>query len=228
MPGSLGGSQIQSVAMGWQVYAISRRTLDVAHSAFNVSLVGLFTFVPLLLLSLPGRARRSTAATAGELVRLPCYVVEIRGELPSWLWRALVWGRAGLPRSCQAVAVLFGAALAPLLPAMMVLAPTPVPRELLPKVGSPWYSLAWQTASIGGPAMAGLLIIISPGVAYGAGLFVFYFAAASSVLLLIRARNHGLGSSQSETRLELVREGLVYAWVRTRWCRVPSPWTWRL
>ena len=38
------GSQIQSVAMGWQVYALSRRTLDVAHSAFNVSLIGLVTF----------------------------------------------------------------------------------------------------------------------------------------------------------------------------------------
>src|SRR5579872_7429268 len=49
--GSL-GSEIQSVTMGWQVYAISRRTLDVPHAAFNVSLIGLCTFAPLFFLAL--------------------------------------------------------------------------------------------------------------------------------------------------------------------------------
>ncbi|MEO7027365.1 MAG: MFS transporter, partial [Caulobacteraceae bacterium] len=43
--GSL-GSQVQSVTMGWQVYEISRRTLSVGQSAFNVSLIGLITFAP--------------------------------------------------------------------------------------------------------------------------------------------------------------------------------------
>ena len=65
------GSQIQSVAMGWQVYALSRRSLDVAHSAFNVSLIGLVTFAPLLLLALPAGEtvdRHDRRARAGFLL----------------------------------------------------------------------------------------------------------------------------------------------------------------
>ena len=48
------GTQIQSVTMGWQVYALSRaRHLSVGQSAFNVSLIGLITFAPLFFLALP-------------------------------------------------------------------------------------------------------------------------------------------------------------------------------
>src|SRR5262249_36866002 len=40
------GTQMVAVAVGWQVFAINR-------SAFDLGLVGLFEFLPLLLLSLP-------------------------------------------------------------------------------------------------------------------------------------------------------------------------------
>ena len=38
--------QIQSVAVGWQIY-------DIAHSALALGLVGLCQFVPMFLLTLP-------------------------------------------------------------------------------------------------------------------------------------------------------------------------------
>ena len=71
--GSL-GSQIQSVTMGWQIYDISRRTLGVEQSAFNVSLIGLITFGPLIVLALP--AGESADRYDRRRVLLMCYAGE--------------------------------------------------------------------------------------------------------------------------------------------------------
>lgn len=46
------GVQVQSVALGWQVYAIARLTRSVGESAFMVSMIGLAQFLPLLALTL--------------------------------------------------------------------------------------------------------------------------------------------------------------------------------
>ena len=46
-------SQIQSVAMGWQMYALARQTRSVEESAFLVGMIGLAAFVPVFLLTLP-------------------------------------------------------------------------------------------------------------------------------------------------------------------------------
>jgi MFS family permease len=199
--GSL-GTQIQSVAMGWQVYAISRRTLDVAHSAFNVSLIGLVTFAPLLLLALP----------AGEIadrhdrrrVLTWCYAAEITG-VAILAWSTLT-GQASVPLLLS-VAVLFGGARSFFSPAMTALGPMLVPRELLPRAIA-WNSLAWQSASIAGPAISGLLIAASSGAAYCATLGL-YLAAA---ICLAPIRRSTAPAVQAGSRLELVREGLRYVW----------------
>src|SRR3954465_11905014 len=46
-------AQIQSVAMGWQMYAIARPTRSVEESAFLVGMIGLAAFAPVFLLTLP-------------------------------------------------------------------------------------------------------------------------------------------------------------------------------
>jgi MFS family permease len=196
------GSQVQSVAMGWQVYALSRRTLDVAHSAFNVSLIGLVTFLPLLALVLPAGEtadRHDRRAVLGV-----CYVIEIAGV--AVLAFASLAGFASVPL-LLAVAVLFGAARAYFSPAMTALGPMLVPRALLPRAIA-WNSLAWQSASIAGPAVGGLMIAASPGAAY-CGVLGFYLAAAGC-LGLIRASARP--AAQAGSRLELVRQGLAYVW----------------
>src|SRR5579859_1933126 len=98
--GSL-GSQIQSVTMGWQIYAISRHTLSVGASAFNVSLVGLITFAPLFFLALPAGETADRHDRRGVL--MVCYAGEIAtvGVL-SW---AAFTGAATIP-------LLLGTALA--------------------------------------------------------------------------------------------------------------------
>ncbi len=194
------GSQVQSVAMGWQVYALSRRTLDVAHSAFNVSLIGLVTFAPLLLLALPAGEIADRHDRRGVLGL--CYAAEIAGV--AILAFATLAGVASVPL-LLAVAVLFGAARAFFSPAITALGPMLVPRELLPRAIA-WNSLAWQSASVAGPAVGGLLIAASPGAAY-CGVLGFYVAAALCLGLI---RGSARPAAKAGSRLELVREGLAY------------------
>jgi MFS family permease len=196
------GVQIQSVAMGWQVYAISRRTLDVPHSAFNVSLIGLVTFVPLLLLSLPAGEMADRHDRRGVL--LVCWAFEILGAAVL-AWTTLT-GQASVP-ILLCVAVFFGGARAFFSPASTALGPMLVPRELLPRAIA-WNSLAWQTASVAGPALGGFLIAASPGGAY-CGTFVLYVGAAACLLPI---RKPTKPQTQPGSRLELVREGLAYVW----------------
>ena len=196
------GSQIQGVTMGWQIYAVSRQTLSVGASALNVSLIGLVTFVPLLLLALPAgemadrRDRRS--------ILLICYIGELVA-VAVLVWAALA-GRAGVPL-LLAVAVLFGTSRASFSPAGGALGPMLVPRHLLPRAIA-FNSLAWQSASIAGPAVAGLLIAISPGAAYLTVLVLY--VAAVICLALIRGSTRPAPSAASGTAM--VREGLAYVW----------------
>src|SRR5688572_31642053 len=39
------------IVIGWQVYDIARRTMDVGDAAFQLGLIGLVQFVPLFLLT---------------------------------------------------------------------------------------------------------------------------------------------------------------------------------
>ncbi|HEY5071111.1 MAG TPA: MFS transporter [Caulobacteraceae bacterium] len=199
--GSL-GSQIQSVAMGWQVYEISRRTLSVGQSAFNVSLIGLITFAPLFFLALP--AGETADRYDRRRVLLLCYC----GEIAAVAILAVVTLRhiATVP-VLLAVALLFGASRSFFSPATTALGPMLVPRALLPRAIA-WNSLAWQSASIAGPAAAGLLIAISPGFAYPT-TFVLYIAAGAALLTI---RGNTTPQAQPGSRLALVSEGLHYVW----------------
>ncbi|MBV8593362.1 MAG: MFS transporter [Caulobacteraceae bacterium] len=199
--GSL-GSQIQSVTMGWQVYEVSRRTETVAASAFNVSLIGLVTFAPLLLLAMP--AGETADRRDRRAVLLACYAAEALAV--TILIVASVSGAASVPL-LLAVAVLFGVARAFFSPAGTALGPMLVSRALLPRA-IVFNSLAWQSASVAGPAVAGLLIALSPRIAYGTTLALYIVAAVA--LSLIRGRT--TPEAQPGSRLELVREGLAYVW----------------
>ena len=196
------GSQIQGVTMGWQIYAVSRRTLSVGASALNVSLIGLVTFVPLLLLALPAGEAADRHDRRGILML--CYAGELTA-VAILVWAAFT-GQASVPL-LLAVAVLFGTSRAYFSPAGGALGPMLVPRELLPRAIA-FNSLAWQSASIAGPAVAGLLIAVSPGAAYTTVLGVYL--AAVVCLALIRRPTRP--AAQAGSRVALVKEGLAYVW----------------
>ena len=197
------GTQIQSVAMGWQVYDLSRQAhLSVGYASFNVSLIGLITFAPLFFLALPA----GVAADHYDRKRLMmfCYVGELIAA--SILTAAEVWHFASVSL-LLGVALIFGTSRSFYSPALTALGPMLVPRELLSRAIA-WNSLAGQFASIFGPALAGALIAVSPAAAFGVP-FVLYAMALVSITQL---RGVTRPVSQGGSRLAMMREGLAYVW----------------
>jgi MFS family permease len=197
------GSQIQSVTMGWQVYEISRRAhLSIGQSALNVSLIGLITFAPLFILALP--AGETADRHDRRAVLLFCFAGE--SVAVAILAAASFLHFATVPL-LLCVALLFGSSRAFFSPASTALGPMMVPREHLPRAIA-WNSLAWQSASIAGPAMAGFLIAVSPAASYAATLGLYIVSTIA--LLLIRRNTRPV--VQPGSRMELVKEGLHYVW----------------
>jgi MFS family permease len=197
------GVQIQSVAMGWQVYDLSRQQhLDINHASFNVSLIGLITFAPLFFLALP--AGMSADRYDRKRIIMLCYFGELAPA--AILAAAEVFHFASVPLLLS-VAVIFGTSRAFLQPASTALGPMLVPRELLPRAIA-WNSLAGQFASIIGPAIAGLLIALAPAAAFE-GSFVLYLG---TLVALSMIRTHSTPQAQPGSRWNLVKEGLAYVW----------------
>ena len=149
--------QMQSVAIGWQVYALTHRTLDLGWVGFSL-------FLPAILLSLvTGHVadrfdrRRVLAACYGSLA------------LTSLVLLAL--SRAGLstPLPIYAAAFLVGTARAFSGPSGQALMPSLVPKEQL-SVAVAWSSSVWEVATIAGPACGGALYASAghPWVVYAA------------------------------------------------------------
>ncbi len=150
------GSQMVAVAVGWQVYAIHRSALDLG-------LIGLAEFVPLLLLALPAghlsdrfsRRRVFAIATFIEMVVVSLLiVVSLSGAHQLWPFLTLA--------AATGAAVAIGMPPARALPAMVV------PFDLIPNAMA-IRSLAFQMATIAGPALGGFLFSIRPEVVYGVG-----------------------------------------------------------
>ena len=195
-------AMIQSVAMGWQIYAIARLTRSVEESAFMVGMIGLAAFVPVFLLTL------HAGETADRYNRKTILLVCMTGEAASVLTLALAsWqGWASIPL-LLGVAVVFGASRAFFSPASTALGPMLVPRKLLPRAIA-WNSLAWQSASIAGPAVGGVLVALSPAHAYFATLTLYGVSMVSVAMIAKNAQpvvNPG-------SRWALMREGLAYVW----------------
>jgi MFS family permease len=158
------GTQMISVAVGWQVYSIH-------HSAFDLGLIGLAEFVPAALVALPAgqladRVSRTLLATGAVLaeavVAALLLVVTLNGADSLWQFVAL--------------AALTGATAGVGAPAGRSLTPEIVPSELLAGAIA-LRSVAGQTASIAAPALGGLLFAIRPEAVYIAGILLFLTSA---------------------------------------------------
>ena len=199
---SVVGVQIQGVALAWQIYAIARRQNDIKHAALAVGMIGLAQFLPLFLLTLT--AGETADRHDRKAIALICLGVETFTGLAlavlAWLGLGAVW-------PIYLVAVAFGASRAFQSPALSALGPMLVPRALLPR-SIAWNSLSWQAGSILGPAIGGLLCILSPGVAYAVSAALFAISIGAMALIGGETRP----AVQAGSRWELVKEGLAYVW----------------
>ena len=167
--------QMQAVAVGWQIYALT-------HSTFQLGMVGLAQFVPMVLLTLvTGHAadrynRRTVAAVA----------VGIQGLVAG----ALALGNIGhclTPAWIFAGVALSGAARSFERPATQALMPSLVPPALVPRAIA-WAAASFQTATIIGPAVGGLLYAVGAAVPYTLAA-VLALAAGGLTLMIHQERS---------------------------------------
>jgi MFS family permease len=162
--------QLQGVAVGWQIYALT-------HSALDLGLVGLVQFLPMLALTLvvgsvADRYDRRRIVALCQLIGALATGFLTLGSLGHWLTPAAIYG---------AVAVI-GGVRAFEMPSMHALLPRLVPIPIFPRAAALSAS-ALQVATILGPAAGGLLYAVGPAVPYGlAALFWLCACAASSLI----------------------------------------------
>ena len=165
------------IVIGWQVYDIARRTMDIGDAAFQLGLIGLFQFVPLFVLTpVSGWAAdlfdRRHIARAALALEMACALV-----LFAFTWS----GQITLP-ILFGIAALLGVARAFAGPALGALAPNLVPRKMLPSAIA-LSSTAWQAGAIAGPAIGGILYDIVPHLSYGVSAALFAFATLCLFLI---------------------------------------------
>lgn len=160
--------QIVSVSVGWQMY-------DQTGSALYLGLIGLFQFLPSLLLILV------TGSVADRYNRRAIVAICLAiGVLCTAALLALTLADAFMPWLVFLVLTVFGIERAFMGPAVQSLAPNLVPeRDLANAIA--WNSSSWQTASIVGPVAGGLLYGASPIAAYCVALVMLSLA----VLLIL-------------------------------------------
>lgn len=163
-------AQIQIVAVGWQVYDITRNPLDLG-------LIGLSQFLPALLLVLVTGAVADRFSRRG--IMAVCLTAE--GIFASGLLAFTIWG-GGHIWMVFALLASFGVARAFFGPATQALLPNIVPPKLLSNAIA-LNSSAWQLATIVGPVAGGLLYGISPLAAYGSAVGLLLFAAVLTLTI---------------------------------------------
>lgn len=193
------------VLLGYQLYAVARDDygMTVAEASFQLGLLGLAQFVPLFLLTpVAGLAadrfdRRHVAAFANGIDG--CVAVALA---------LLTWQDALTIPLLFALAAAHGAARVFVGPSMSAIAPNIVPPTLLPRAIA-LSSIAWQTASVAGPAVGGLIFAEAEWLPHAISAALM---GAAMVLILtvrpIKAKHEGAPLKP----VRQIVEGMVYVW----------------
>ncbi|HUK25947.1 MAG TPA: MFS transporter [Terriglobales bacterium] len=189
--------EMQSVAVGWQVYEITRRPLDLG-------LVGLAQFLPgILLFLIAGHA-------ADRFDRRKVLVICYAGfAVCSALLLAITLRRGLMVYPIYGVLVLLGVVRSFNAPAGRALLPQLVATEHFPNAVA-WNATAFQAATILGPALGGLLYAFAHGPSAVYAMAVVTALAAMLAMLQIKPRP--TSRQREEISLKTVLAGLHYIW----------------
>jgi len=142
------------VAVGWQLY-------EMTGSAFDLGLLGLAQFMPMLLLTL--FVGHVADRYDHRLILMLCQLTEGAAAAVLALGSAMGWLDS---IAIYIVVALVGAARAFEIPTMAAMVPSLVPRAAVPSAMA-WFASANQTGQIAGPALGGVLYILGPTTVYG-------------------------------------------------------------
>ncbi|MDE2445463.1 MAG: MFS transporter [Alphaproteobacteria bacterium] len=188
--------QIISTAIGWQIYAIT-------HDPIYLAYVGLAVFLPVLLLVIPSGYvadhfnRRWVSAI--------CFCVEALAALGLVVFtlgaQTHVW-------PVFAYLAMLGVASAFGNPAASAIVPNLLSKEALPH-GISLNSVAWQTSSITGPVIGGLLYSLGAVVPYAVSLVML---GMGMLALVAMGHVNQHKNEQSEGGLQTLLAGFSFIW----------------
>jgi MFS family permease len=189
--------QMQSVAVGWQVYQIT-------HSLFDLGLIGLAQFAPFLVLILwaghvADTHNRRNIVIACQATQLLCSLLLVGFTLSG---SHVVW-------PVYAVLVLYGSARAFMMPAQQaVLRNLVTTRDFSQAVALA--SSSMQVAIILGPVLGGLLYVFGPNVVYAVSSSLL----AVAVLLMSCTRSAPQAMNKAPVSWHTLLEGIRFVWSR--------------
>jgi MFS family permease len=191
------GTEMQSVAVGWQVYEITKRPLDLG-------LIGLAQFFPGILLFLVSGHAADRLDRRRLLVVCHCGFASCFGLL---LWQAIHGVHSVYP--IYVVMVLVGVVRSFTGPVTRAILPQLVPEEHFPNAVA-WAATVFQTATILGPALGGVVYAISRGpvVVYAMAMVSAIAAAGFTLRIRLRAK----ARPREEINWKTVLAGLRYIW----------------
>jgi MFS family permease len=189
------GVQVQTVAVGWQVY-------DLTRDPFDLGLIGLSQFLPALMLVLVTGA----AADRYPRRRIMAICLALEAACAAALLAMTLRGLTSVLPVLGLLA-LFGTARAFYNPARQALLPNLVPASHLGNAIAV-NTTAFQLATISGPVAGGLLYAVSPLLAYGAAGALF-LAASGFVSRIPKPPKRTAGRAAS---WESLSAGFRYIW----------------
>jgi MFS family permease len=197
---SVTGSQMQSVAINWHVYLLTK-------SAFALGLVGFFKGVPIVLCSLVG------GVVADAMDRRRLMIVTQTVMLISAAALAL-WTLGGL-KSVWPIYLLTAAASGATafdIPARQALMPTLVPAKDFPTAVSLGL-MVFNVAMIVGPALGGFLLAShGPTAVYGINAISFVAVIAALVAMRTSGRVTEQNEQANRVSYAALKEGLAFVW----------------
>lgn len=189
--------QMQNVAVGWLVY-------DLTRDPLALGLVGLATFLPAIGFALV------TGHVADRFDRrsvlMVCYAI---ATLSAAGLLACVMSGASAVWPIYVLLVVFGTARAFANPAGQALVPNLVPIEHFQNAVA-WNSSAWQTATIIGPALGGILYALGGTVVFAAATLSFGLTFA----LIAAIRHRGVRQQREPVSWASLLAGLLF--IRSR------------
>ena len=167
--------QIGTVAIGWQVYALT-------GSAFALGMVGLVQFIPSALLVFAA-GHVADRYDRRRIVQICQYVQALTAGFLAW---GTFDGWLNVVEIFSAMA-LFGTASTFESPAAAALIPAVAPQGMLQKATAV-STAAWQISAISGPALGGLAYALAPGTPYVLmAVFWLLSGVLNGAITLVRA-----------------------------------------
>ncbi len=189
--------QMQSVAVGWQVY-------EITHDPLDLGLIGLAQFMPFIVFVLP--AGQIADRLDRRLILVWCQIAQV---LCALLLLGFTWYGMRAAWPVFLVLVLFGTARAFSMPTSQAITPNLVPREAFGNAVA-LSSSTINVATILGPSLGGLLYVAGAATVY----CVVAGVLAIAVGLMLAVRTPKLIRTTEPASWHTVLEGLRF--VRSR------------